>query len=81
MDRPGHVAMQFKVWSTDVHWRPKQEEPQLEIFQVDEITKTQVIPEGRQDILDADFERKQCYEDIRLNMTKKINERFFTRDE
>lgn len=72
MDRPDHVAMKTKMWSTDTEWEPNANEDPIELFKLDETGK-QVLPTGTPNLVQPEFNLKQNFEDIRNNVGKMKN--------
>lgn len=64
MDKPGHVSLVYKNWSTDEMWHPQAEDDALEIFKLDSEGK-QMIPPGGPEIVAREYERKNTMQDIK----------------
>lgn len=67
-DKPEHVAINYKNWSTDEAWQPTSADS-LEIFKVDAEGK-QTTPSGRPDVVLPEFERKNNFENIKNNLER-----------
>lgn len=72
MDRPDHVAMQTKLWSTDAEWQPSPNEEALELFKLDQNGK-QILPTGAPELVKPVFNLRQNYDDIKRNVEKMRN--------
>jgi len=70
IDRPGHVALSYKNWSTDSDWEQKTDDGEpLEILKRD-AEGNQMVPSGVPDIVAPDYERKNCLDDIKKNIQR-----------
>ena len=58
MNRPGHVVLNTKVWSTDAEWQPTPEQPAIELFKLDSNGK-QILPERQPEIVRPQFDLRQ----------------------
>lgn len=72
MDRPRHVAMTTKLWSTDKEWRPRADEDPLELFKLDS-HGNQVLPIGHPQMVCPVFSLRQNYEEIERNIRRMKN--------
>lgn len=69
--------MQYRHWSTDDCWLPRQTEEPLEIFKID--NGHQVVPTGTPEKVPPQWDRKNCLEDVRSTVDKLKD--FFTTEE
>ena len=65
-DEPNHVAVQYKLWSTEQHWHPLPNEPRLEIFNLTD-EEIQILPSGIPELVKPDFHAKQDFVNIKKN--------------
>ena len=56
IDRPEHVAVQYKLWSTDMEWMPDSKTEPLELFRIDSNGK-QLLPEGIPNAVAPSFDK------------------------
>ena len=68
-DRPGHVAVSYKMWSTEQAWQPLSSDDSVEIFKLDDNGK-QIIPQGEPEIVESERERKNNFQEIKSNLVK-----------
>ena len=62
-----HVTVKYKNWTTDTEWRPKDEDRQIEIFQLDD-SYEQVIPKGKPRLIEPSYGQDQDFDGIRKNI-------------
>ena len=67
MDRPGHVAVQTKLWSTDPEWKPGLDEEPLELFEPSN-EGMQIFPTGVLELVKPHFNLRHNFEDIARNI-------------
>lgn len=68
-DSRNHVCIQYKKWSTDPEWKPKPDEPPLEVFKKDTIGRHRV-PSGKPSIVEPSLEERQDISAIKKNIDK-----------
>ena len=70
IDRPGHVALSYKNWSTDKDWQQNTEDDEpLEILKRDS-EGNQMTPDGIPNIVHPEYGRKNCLGDIKKNVQR-----------
>lgn len=71
-DRPGHVALSYKMWSDDDDWLPSPSEEPIELFRLDSDGK-QILPGGSPDVVQPLYESRQQYASIKANIDRMRN--------